>query len=58
LEKADELDLDEECKAMLAVEKEREESFAASHPAPQPSHGRGEGGERRSHGYRRRDDNR
>jgi polyribonucleotide nucleotidyltransferase len=58
LEKADELDLDEECKAMLAVEKEREESFAASHPAPQPSHGRGEGGERRSHGYRRRDNNR
>ncbi len=57
LEKADELDLDEECKAMLAVEKEREESFAASHPAPQPSHGRGEGGERRSHGYRRRDNN-
>ena len=58
LEKADELDLDEECKAMLAVEKEREESFAASHPAPQPSHGRGEGGDRRSHGYRRRDNNR
>jgi polyribonucleotide nucleotidyltransferase len=58
LEKADELELDEECKAMLAVEKEREESFAASHPAPRPSNGRGEGGDRRSHGYRRRDNNR
>ncbi len=60
LEKVDELELDEECEAMLAVEKEREESFAASHPAPapRPSHGRGEEGDRRSHGYRRRDDNR
>ncbi|MDI3531906.1 MAG: polyribonucleotide nucleotidyltransferase [Synergistaceae bacterium] len=58
LEKADELELDEECEAMLAVEKEREESFAASHPAPRPSNGRGEGGDRRSHGYRRRDNNR
>jgi polyribonucleotide nucleotidyltransferase len=58
LEKADELELDEECRAMLAVEKEREESFAASHPASRPSHGRSEGGDRRSHGYRRRDDNR
>jgi polyribonucleotide nucleotidyltransferase len=58
LEKADELELDEECRAMLAVEKEREESFAASHPASRPSHGHSEGGDRRSHGYRRRDDNR
>ncbi|HHV53268.1 MAG TPA: polyribonucleotide nucleotidyltransferase [Synergistaceae bacterium] len=58
LEKVDELELDEECEAMLAVEKEREESFAASHPAPRPSHGRGKGGDRRSHGYRRRDNNR